>query len=116
MTDTGTPRDPDTLVPPGSPDHRPTAREIAERRYKLTRATQIIWLVTGILEALFGIRVLLKLVSANPDAGFAQFMYAMTAVFLAPFEGLTYNPSAYGSVLEISTLVGMLVMRCLPGA
>jgi len=80
-----------------------------DRRENLAKATQIIWLVTSVIEVLVGIRVLLKLLAANPEAGFAQFIYGMTAVFLAPFEALLPNPSANGAVLEVSSLVAMLV-------
>ena len=75
------------------------------RRERLAKVMQIIWLVTSILEVLIGIRVLLKLLGANPQAGFAQFIYGITAVFLALFPA----PSANGSVLEMSSLVAMLV-------
>src|SRR6266511_5268584 len=44
------------------------------RRYTLVRVTQLIWLVAGFIEALIGIRFVLKLIGANPDAGFAQFI------------------------------------------
>ena len=47
--------------------------------------------------------------AANPAAGFATFIYNMTAVFLTPFFGLTATPSANGSILEIPTLIAMLV-------
>jgi uncharacterized membrane protein len=75
----------------------------------LTKATQIIWLVTGILEILIGIRVVLRLLAANPEAGFAQFIYGITGVFVAPFSLLFQDPSAVGAVLELSSLVAMLI-------
>ena len=75
----------------------------------MAKATQIVWLVTSILEVLIGIRVLLKLLGANPQAGFARFIYGITALFLAPFTALFSNPSAASAVLEISSLVAMLV-------
>lgn len=75
----------------------------------MTKATQIIWLVTGILEALIGIRVVLRLLAASPEAGFAQFIYGITAVFVAPFGLLFQDPSAVGAVLELSSLVAMLI-------
>ena len=84
-------------------------RSSESRRSSLAKATQIVWLVTSILEVLIGIRVLLKLLGANPQAGFARFIYGITAVFLAPFTALFSNPSAAGAVLEISSLVAMLV-------
>ena len=84
-----------------------------KRQYNLARITQIIWLVTGVLESVFTIRILLKLMAANPAAGFATFIYNMTAVFLTPFFGLTATPSANGSILEIPTLIAMLVYALL---
>lgn len=80
-----------------------------DSRQALAKTTQIIWLVTGVLQALIGIRVLLRLLAANPQAGFAQLIYGITAVFLVPFTGLFDDPAANGSVLELSSLVAMLV-------
>ena len=80
------------------------------RSYTLVRITQFIWLVAGVLETLFAVRIILKLIAANPAAGFAQFITNTTAPFLAPFAGLMTNPTASnGSVLEITTLIAMLV-------
>lgn len=78
-------------------------------RQSLAKVTQIIWLLTGILEGLIGVRFLLKLLGANPEAGFSQFIYGITQVFLVPFLPLFAAPAAEGSVLEISSLVAMLV-------
>lgn len=52
---------------------------------------------------------MLKLIAANPEAGFAQLMYGITDVFLVPFAFLTTNPAAGGSVLEMTTVIAMLV-------
>jgi hypothetical protein len=98
---------------PNAPQYQQSTPDPVRRRYNLARTTQIIWLVTSVIEALFAIRVLLKLMAANPAAGFAVFIYNMTAVFLAPFFGLVATPSANGSVLELSTLVAMLVYALL---
>jgi YggT family protein len=80
-----------------------------ERRQNLHRASQVVWLLGSILQAAIGMRILLKLMAANPDAGFARFVYALTEPFLAPFFGLLPTPGANGAVLEISSLVAMLV-------
>lgn len=85
------------------------SQRVAEHRYTLAKITQFIWFFTGILEALIGIRVLLKLIAANPNAGFAQFIYTLTTPFLVAFFGLTATPSTSGAVLEIPSLVAMLV-------
>lgn len=80
-----------------------------EQRLALVRVTQFIWLIAGALEALIGIRILLKLIAANPNSGFARLIYGITDLFLLPFFGLTITPSANGVVLEIPSIIAMLV-------
>ena len=66
------------------------------------------------LETLFAIRVILKLVAANGAAGFAEFITNVTTPFLAPFAGLMNNAAtSNGSVLEVTTLIAMLVYALL---
>ncbi len=90
-----------------------TDQEIAQRRHTLARVAQLIWLATNTLEAFIGVRVLLKLIAANPDAGFARFIYGITSVFLVPFSGLTATPSAGGAALELSSIIAMIVYALL---
>ena len=82
----------------------------AERRLNLARGVQLIWLATGLLEALIGLRIILKLIAANPNTPFARFLYNLTDLFLWPFFGLTITPAAQnGTVLEISSFIAMVV-------
>ena len=85
----------------------------SERRLSLFKLSQLVWLCLGIVEALIGLRVLLKLIAANPANGFAHGIYRVTAVILAPFFGLTGTPSSGGSVLEVPSLIAMLVFALL---
>jgi hypothetical protein len=80
-----------------------------ERRIFTFKATQLIWLFLGILEALLALRFGLKLIAANPESPFAVFVYGFTSLFLFPFAGLTATPSAGGMVLELSTVIAMVV-------
>jgi uncharacterized protein YggT (Ycf19 family) len=80
-----------------------------ERRIFTFKATQLVWLLFGILEALIALRIGLKLIGANASSPIAGFIYGVTSLFLAPFEGLTGTPSAGGFVLEISSVIAMLV-------
>jgi hypothetical protein len=80
-----------------------------ERRIFTFKATQLVWLFLGILEALLALRFGLKLIGANPDSPIAVFIYGFTSLFLFPFAGLTGAPAAGGMVLEFSTLIAMLV-------
>jgi hypothetical protein len=84
-----------------------------EQRLFSFRATQLIWLGLGLLEAALGLRVLLKLVGANAANPFANLLYGVTGAFLAPFAGLTGTPAAGGMVLEVSTLIAMIVYALL---
>jgi len=80
-----------------------------ERRIFTFKATQLVWLLFGILEALIALRIGLKLIGANPDSPIAVYLYGFTGLFLLPFEGLTGTPAAGGMVLEISSVIAMLV-------
>lgn len=80
-----------------------------ERRIFTFKATQLVWLLLGILEAFLALRFILKLIAANPANPFAVFIYGFTDLFLWPFAGLTGTPSAAGMVLEIPTMIAMLV-------
>jgi len=81
----------------------------AGRRQAAYRLVQVIYLIFGIIEALIAIRVVLRLLGANPDAGFAQLIYGLTAPLAAPFAGLFGNSQAGGSVLELHSIVALVV-------
>jgi len=81
----------------------------ASRRQTAARVVQAIYLVFGVIEALIAIRFVLHALGANPNAGFAQFIYGVTAPLVAPFAGLFGNPQASGSVLELQSLVALVV-------
>jgi hypothetical protein len=81
----------------------------AERRIVVFKITQLVWLFFGAIEALIGLRVILKLIAANPSNAFAGLVYNITALFLWPFQGLTVTPSVGGIVLEISSIIAMIV-------
>ena len=80
-----------------------------ERRIFTFKATQLVWLVFGILEALIALRIGLKLIGANPASPIAVFIYGFTSLFLFPFTGLIGTPAAGGMVLEISSVIAMVV-------
>ena len=80
-----------------------------ERRIFTFKATQVIWLLLSVFEALLALRFVLKLIGANPASPFAAGLYGFTGLFLAPFTSLIGAPAVGGMVLEISTLIAMLV-------
>ena len=75
----------------------------------LYKGTQIVWYVLGIMETLLAFRFVLKLMGANPDAGFSSFIYAVTYIFAAPFLSVFRTTAISGSVFEWTTLLAMIV-------
>ena len=94
-------------------DHKHVKRVVIDRSAEAARTayriSAFIWLMFGILISLIGLRVILKLIGANPGNLFAQLVYSFTDFFLWPFWGLTGNPSANGMVLEIPSIIAMVV-------
>jgi YGGT family len=80
-----------------------------EQRIFTFKASQLIWLVFGVLEVLIALRIGLMLVGANPDSPVVAMIYAITSLFLIPFVGLIGSPTFGGLVLEISSMFAMLI-------
>ncbi len=80
-----------------------------EQRVATFKATQMIWLLLGILEAVIALRVVFKLIAVNAANPFATLLYNVTNLFVAPFASLTGAPAAGGMVLEISSIIAMVV-------
>lgn len=80
-----------------------------ERRILSFKASQLIWLLLGILEALIALRIGLKLIGANPESPIVALIYGFTYLFLFPFAGLVNSPAAGNMVLEISSMFAMLI-------
>lgn len=92
-------------------EHREeTVRDVAgNRRLRVYQGIQGIWFLTAFLEGAIGLRVVLKLIGANPDNGFASVVYGFTGLFVGPFAGLIGTPASGGMVLEISSMIAMVV-------
>ncbi|MBE0429740.1 MAG: YggT family protein [Thermoleophilia bacterium] len=81
----------------------------AERENVIFKITSLVWLIAGIIVAIIGFRVLLKLLAANPDSGFVDFIYNISYPFVAPFFGILGTPAVNGSVFEFSSVIAMIV-------
>ena len=80
-----------------------------EQRIFTFKATQLIWLLFGILEVLIALRIALMLIGANPDSPIVALIYGFTYLFLFPFNGLVASPTAGNMVLELSSMFAMLI-------
>ena len=79
------------------------------QRVATFKATQMIWLLLGLLEASIGLRVVFKLIAVNAANPFAKLLYGVTNLFVAPFKSLLGNPTSGDNVLEITSVIAMLV-------
>lgn len=75
----------------------------------LYHGTQIVWYVFSVVEALLLLRFFLKLISANPGAGFTSLIYSVTYPLIAPFQFVVGSPSIAGSIFEWTTLLALFV-------
>jgi hypothetical protein len=88
-----------------------TSQQEPEREQRIAsfKATQLIWLLFGILEALIALRIGLMLIGANPGSPIVALIYGFTSLFLFPFTGLVGSPTFGSMVLELSSLFAMLI-------
>ena len=75
----------------------------------LYRGTQIVWYILGVMETLLAFRFILKLLGANPAAGFTSFIYGVTYIFAVPFLRVFGITQVAGSILEWTTLLAGFV-------
>jgi YggT family protein len=86
-------------------------RRIGEvrRRLALSKTNQVIYYLMGALGVLLVLRVVLRLLGANPANQFAGFIYALSAPFVTPFETLFTTPTFGNSAFEINALIAIAV-------
>jgi hypothetical protein len=76
----------------------------------LYRGTQAVWYILGLIEVLLAFRFVLKLLGANPAAGFTQFIYSLSYIFATPFLSVFRSSQIVsGSIFEWTTLLAMFV-------
>jgi hypothetical protein len=78
-----------------------------EQRIFTFKASQWIWLLFGILEALIILRIGLKLIGANPESPIVTLIYGVTGLFLIPFVGMIGSPTSGNMILETSSMFAL---------
>jgi uncharacterized protein YggT (Ycf19 family) len=74
------------------------------------RTNEIIYLVFAIADVVLLVRMVLKLLAANPHAGFSSFIYSVSDALLVPFRGILPTTTVSGqSVFELSALIAIIV-------
>ncbi len=82
----------------------------ANQNSAITRIVNIVYFLFSALELLLASRLTLHLLGVNADNSFADFIYKLSAPFVALFTSLLKNPTLTGSaILEVTTIIAMLV-------
>ncbi|HEY8598572.1 MAG TPA: YggT family protein [Thermomicrobiales bacterium] len=80
------------------------------RRSTAAWTARVIYFCFAVIQIALGLRVLLKLIAANPTSGFTRFIYGFTAPFVAPFSNIVATPTAAnGATLDVSSLLAILI-------
>lgn len=87
----------------------PTERADINKVRRRFRGSQAVWYILGLIEILLVFRFFLKLIGANPEAGFSKFIYGATFPFAEPFVPVVPGTEAGASVFEWTTLIAMVV-------
>jgi uncharacterized protein YjbJ (UPF0337 family) len=86
----------------------------ANQNFAVSRILIIVFFLFGALELLLAIRVILHLIGANTDNGFARFINRLSGPSVEFFANLVHNPTVGTTgVLEVTTLIAMIVYAIL---
>lgn len=89
---------------------RTSTSSTAANRYTLSNG---VYFVLGVIEIVLAFRLMLKLLGANPNSGFVNFVYNISGFLNAPFKAIFHTSTNSGDVttgvFEPATLVAMLV-------
>lgn len=79
------------------------------RHFFLNRSMQVILLAFSVIEGLIGLRILLKLIGANPESLLVALIFGLSSLFLFPFTGLVQSQTMGSMVLETSSMFAVVV-------
>lgn len=91
-------------------DEKSRSITTANHNSSVKRVVSIVYLLTGALELLLLMRIILHLIGANPDNAFANFINGLSGPFVTLFANLIQDPAITStSFLEVTTILAMLV-------
>jgi len=85
----------------------PSVEEV--RQENISRASQIVWYIVSLIEALLALRLIFSLFNAR-EIGFTDFLYSLTNPLLAPFRGIFPAPGTDIGFFDTATLLAMLMV------
>lgn len=88
-------------------------QKVYDKKKTIFRFNQIIWYILGLIEVLLLFRIVLKVLGANPFAGFTSLIYSITTPLAVPFSGILGTYVIGNSVMEWSSIVAAIVYFCI---
>lgn len=76
-------------------------------------AKRVVYYIGGALMALLALRFALFLLGASRASGFVDFIYALSGIFVAPFNGIFAEPTYGQARFDSATLVAIVVYALL---
>jgi hypothetical protein len=78
-----------------------------------TVAQRVVYYIGGFIISLLALRLILLLLGASQGNAFVDFVYALSGLFAAPFQGIFGTPVYGNSVFDTSTVVAIIVYAIL---
>ncbi len=75
----------------------------------LFKMYQFIWYVVYLIEVLLGLRILFRLLGANPMSSFVSFLYTISGIFVAPFRLIFPTPAEGSFALDTAAIVALVM-------
>ena len=72
-------------------------------------AQRVVWYIAGLISIIIALRFVFLLLGANRGADFTDFVYSLSAPFVAPFVGIFGEPTYGTSVFEVSSLLAIVI-------
>ena len=72
-------------------------------------ANRIVYYIGGAILTILAARFVLLLLGASQASGFVNFIYSLSGIFAAPFNGIFTRPTYGTSTFDSATLVAMFV-------
>jgi hypothetical protein len=96
-----------------APDPTPTAAPAPvvvneQGRYNF-RAAAVVGFIVGVIDILIAARFLGKLLGASASSAFVTFIYQLSGVLVAPFQGIFGDGGSKTNTFETSDLVAIVV-------
>lgn len=95
------------VVTPGvQPEH---PQKVFNKKKTIFRFYQVIWYVLVVIEVLIALRVILKIIGANPASGFVNLVYSITDMLVLPFQGIVRTTVSGNSIVEWSSVIAAII-------